>query len=82
MTEPAHEMTDEEKEMMNVMGFYAFSTTKVSNNVLVLVVSSVEFPASRESIRTPHFLEWGRHTPFSIITILPNLVDMISVVKV
>jgi len=29
MTEPAVELTDEEKEMMNVMGFYAFSTTKV-----------------------------------------------------
>ena len=31
VTEPAHEMSEEEKMMMNVMGFYAFSTTKVWN---------------------------------------------------
>ena len=31
LSEPAFEMTEEEKEMMNIMGFCAFSTTKVLN---------------------------------------------------
>jgi len=33
VTEPAYEMSEEEKEMMNVMGFFAFSTTKVTTGL-------------------------------------------------
>jgi len=33
VTEPTHIMTEEEKMMNEVMGFYAFSTTKVWNYV-------------------------------------------------
>ena len=37
VVEPAYEMTDEEKEMMNVMGFFAFSTTKVRSGLFYLL---------------------------------------------